>query len=387
MFSRPRRLAFVAFGLAASVSIVAINPVVWGASANPLKITNVTGQSSSLDTAQSSTPSTTRATVMTRNTTTTVARTNGGLITSGPSRSQCVVPYLVNAKLSSLLTALKLFDDKTHTVVTCVGAYLDSAQTWSEWIHPWITSPLYGYRAWVAQEPQVRQLTLGINLIPNNLGNIKNPLPWELSCAAGKFNSYAAQMGTHLVHAGLGYSVIRLGPEMNGKWERDYIGDTRAEQRLWANCFINEVTALRQVKGEHFLIDWNPNACVEKFPFSNYYPGNAYVDIVGLDLFDRSCVAPNTRYTFQQLANEPISLAYFEKFAASKGKPMSLPEWGLSIAPLTDDPQYVNGIGKAFTSGNYAFEEYFDYQQPHPLLGANTPLALKAFQHWFGTPN
>lgn len=374
-------------GVAAATSIVAISPVVWGATASVVATTHSTDGSINPATALSATTPTTTSTVSSTNTTTTVAGTSGGLITDGPSRSQCVVPYLVNAGLPSLLLALKRFDDKTHTVVTCVGAYLDSAQTWEEWTHPWIASPLYGFKAWIAQKPNVRQLVLGINLIPNNLGNIKNPLPWELSCAAGKFNSYAAQMGTSLVHAGFENSVIRLGPEMNGKWERDYIGDTRAEQRLWADCFANEVSALRQVKGEHFLIDWNPNACVERTPFGNYYPGNAYVDIVGLDLFDRSCVAPYTRYTFHQLANEPVSLTYFENFAASKGKPMSLPEWGLSIVPLTDDPQYVNGIGKAVTSGNYAFEEYFDYQRPQPLLGPKTPLALKAFQNWFGQPN
>jgi beta-mannanase len=172
---------------------------------------------------------------------------------------------------------------------------------------------------------------------------------------------------------------------MNGMWENDFIGNTMQEQKLWATCFANEVTALRRATGEHFLIDWNPNACVENIPYARYYPGNGYVDIVGLDLFDESCVAPKTPYTFSQLANEPASLTTFEAFAAAKGKPMSLPEWALSATPIRDDPAYVNGIGSTVAYKDFAFENYFDFQQPSPLLGSQTPLSLAAFQNWFGS--
>jgi beta-mannanase len=44
------------------------------------------------------------------------------------------------------------------------------------------------------------------------------------------------------------------------------------------------VTALRQATGEHFLIDWDPNAGKGGYSYTNFYPGNAYVDIMGLDL-------------------------------------------------------------------------------------------------------
>jgi beta-mannanase len=264
---------------------------------------------------------------------------------------------------------------------------LNSASTWSAWVHPWVAAKKFGYSSWVAKEPQSRQLVLGVDLIPSSLADIKDPSRWERSCAAGNFNSYAHQLGTTLVNAGLQNSVLRLGPEMNGRWENDYIGDITQEQNLWASCFAHEVTALRQVIGEHFLIDWNPNACVENIPYAHFYPGNAYVDILGLDLFDESCVAPSTPYTFQQLVNEPASLAKFEAFAAATGKPMSLPEWALSVSPVKDDPGYVNGIGSTVANGNFAFESYFDFQKPHPLLGPHTPLSLAAFQKWFGTAN
>lgn len=327
-----------------------------------------------------------RSTHATVSTTTTVPMDTGGLIIAGPSRSRCLEPNLTGVGFAKLSASISAFEAKTHSVVTCVSAYLNGASTWTDWSHPWVASKRYGFSTWVSAQPKTRQLVLGIDLIPTSLSNVKNPLLWEKTCAAGKYNAYATQMGRTLVAAKLGDSVLRLGPEMNGTWERDFIGFTAQEQRLWAQCFANEVTSLRKVPGQKFLIDWNPNACVEDIPFWRFYPGNQYVDILGLDLFDQSCVAPYKVYTFEQLAHEPASLSQFEKFATAKGKPMSLPEWALSAVPLRDDPGYISGIGSTVANGNFAFESYFDFQTPEPLLGPKTPKSLVAFHKWFGSP-
>ncbi len=322
-------------------------------------------------------------------TTTTVPSTPGapkGLITKGPSRSECLEPNFTDTGLRALESAITSFDAKTDTSVSCISAYLTTAPTWTAWVHPWVTQAQYGYSSWVAQDPQSRQLVLQVDLIPNSLKNVSDPLSWEQSCAAGDFNSYATQLGTNLVAAGLENSVLRLGAEMNGVWEADFIGTTTVEQHLWATCFANEVTALRKAPGGHFLIDWNPNACKKNIPFANFYPGNAYVDILGLDLFDASCLFSRP-VTFAQLANEPAGLAHFEAFATAQGKPMSLPEWGLAPTPAGDDPGYIDGIGSTVASGDFAFETYFDANviiRPYLPLGSRTPLSLAAFQKWFG---
>jgi beta-mannanase len=226
-----------------------------------------------------------------------------------------------------------------------------------------------------------------VDLIPTSLGNQNNPSVWEQSCAAGQFNAYAQQLGTNLVTAGLGNSVIRLGPEMNGPWEVDFMGTTTAEQNMWASCFANEVTALRQATGEHFLFVWNPNACYENVPYTNYYPGNAYVDILGLDLYNGLCTVPSTStvsITWGQLASEPSGLGNFEAFAKTLKKPMSFPEWGLLKNPNGDDAAYINGIGSTIASGNFSFETYFDAGDHGVLqVGTSTPRALVAFRKWF----
>lgn len=305
-----------------------------------------------------------------------------GLITAGPSRSECAELNFNDTGLGALQSAVTSWDATTNSTASCLLAYLNGAPSWAQWEDPWVAASQYGYTQWVAQSPQSRQLILQVDLIPDSLDNASNPLSWEQSCAAGDFNSYATTLGNNLVAAGLQNSVIRLGPEMNGTWEADYMGSTAQEQSLWATCFDNEVTGLRQASGANFLIDWNPNAC--NIPFSTIYPGNAYVDIIGIDVYDASCVS-SSPVTFSQLANEPDGLASVEAFANSQGKPMSLPEWGLYSSAGGDNPGYINGVGSMVANGNFSFEAYFDAGAQNTLeLGSGTPLSTAAFRQWFG---
>jgi hypothetical protein len=224
-------------------------------------------------------------------------------------------------------------------------------------------------------------LVIEVDLIPQSLQGGSSPLGWETSCAAGDFNTYAAALGTNLVRAGLENSVIRLGSEANGTWEGDFVGNTVQEQNLWASCFDNEVTSIRQATGEHFLIDWNPNSCTENIPYANYYPGNAYVDIMGLDFYDVDCDAPTTAVSFAQLSGVAAGLTTFESFAASKGKAMSFPEWGLSTTPAGDDPAFITAMGNTVDSGNFAFQEYFDTGSgsSEPIDTGSTPQSAAAY--------
>lgn len=322
--------------------------------------------------------------------TSTSKASGGGLISAGPTRSECLTINTASGQsgLSYIQSQVANFDSVTGSSVTCISAYLNGSPSWSAWEHPWVTSSQYGYTTWVAEQPQDRQLVLETNLIPTNLENVNNPTAWERSCVAGDFSSYATELGTSLVAAGLQNSVIRLGAEMNGVWEGDFIGTKTSEQRLWAKCFDSEVTALRKAAGEHFLIDWNPNACVGNYPYGAYYPGNAYVNIVGLDLYDVGCLTPTKSLTFKTLSREPAGLNYFVSFANAHHKPMSLPEWGLSTIPSGDDPGYIDGMGETVAKEDFSFQSYFEGggQNVKALaLGTGTPLSDAAYKQWFGS--
>jgi beta-mannanase len=81
---------------------------------------------------------------------------------------------------------------------------------------------------------------------------------------------------------------VRLGIEANGNWEADYVGNTAQEATDWAETYDSEVAAMRAVPGTNFEFVWNPNACYSSgvSSLAGWYPGNAYVDIVGADLYD-----------------------------------------------------------------------------------------------------
>jgi hypothetical protein len=82
--------------------------------------------------------------------------------------------------------------------------------------------------------------------------------------------------------------------------------------------------------GPALTVIWNPIAGLDARrarPAQEFYPGDAYVDMVGNDMFaSRGGVASHA-------ANEAL-------YRAHPGKPYSLPEWGLSI----DDPGFVKKI-------------------------------------------
>jgi hypothetical protein len=312
-------------------------------------------------------------------------------IIAGPSRSECVAgPNTGAPTLANDEAAVADFESTTGTTVTCIISYLNGAPSWKNWTQPWAAQPYYGYDAWVAEDPSVRQMVFQLDLIPDSLENINDPLPWETACAAGDYNTHAVAFAEYMVKAGLGNSVIRLGAEGNGAWEADYIGSTTQEQNLWAKCFDNEVTQFRRVKGAHFLIDWNPNATVDATPYANYYPGNKYVDILGLDFYDIAAWTPTVKVLFPSLAHQPMSLAHFEAFAKAHGKPMSFPEWGLVSNPPADDAQYIDGVGDAVETQDFAFESYFDIADgigndaTVVLSPSTTPKSIIEFNKWFG---
>jgi beta-mannanase len=250
-----------------------------------------------------------------------------------------------------------------------------------------------GWDAWLSESP-AHQVVLSQDLIPKSVSNNSNPLAWEQSCANGDYDQYATALAENLVSYGAGNTVIRLGTEANGPWEDDYIGSTSAEMTDWAKCYANEVTAMRAVRGAHFLFVWNPNACTHYIPLSMWYPGNSYVDIIGADNYDWDCrtiktvaqegwksYSTDNSYAGAGDPNFP-SLANIEAFAANHGKPMSFPEWGLPTGD--DDPAYVIGLAGMFNSEDFAYESYFDNNDDGVApLGSSIPKATAAYTKAF----
>jgi beta-mannanase len=165
-----------------------------------------------------------------------------------------------------------------------------------------------------------------------------------------------------MVASGCGSSVLRLGWEFNGRFTAWAAG---GHERQFASYWRRIVTVLRAVPGAHFRYDWsvlagNANADVEAA-----WPGDAWVDYVGLDAYDtaRSGHDPAGRW-FEQV-HRPNGLEWHARFASAHHKPLTFPEWGLSLRPHDDlgggdDESYVRNMVRWIRQHDVAYAIYFD---------------------------
>ena len=114
--------------------------------------------------------------------------------------------------------------------------------------------------------------------------------------ATGAYNSYFVTLAQTLVAGGQANAYLRLGWEFDGSWMA-WAATTPGAEASFASYFQQIVTAMRSVPGEQFRFVWNPDAGA--FTQSGYsvaaaYPGNAYVDVIGLDAYDQSWAMPQT---------------------------------------------------------------------------------------------
>jgi hypothetical protein len=301
---------------------------------------------------------------------------------------------------------LKAAESATKVTFNCLTTFVNPVDTWADWETPWVFSNDYSgggnWAAWLAASSS-HQMILGVDLIPqsapgnpeNPSGDNSDPLEWESACAAGHYNSDATQLAKNLVSYGAFKNgsplVVRLGIEANGNWEADYVGGTSAEATDWAKCYGKEVSAMKAVAGTHFLFVWNPNACYSSASnapsLSAWYPGSAYVNIIGADAYDTDCTNNKTvaqeGWAAYASAGKP-SLDSIKSFAAAKGKSMALPEWGLPSGD--DDSAYVGGIGHLVANDDFAFQSYFDVGDDGiATLGSDIPKSTATYTKEFGT--
>jgi beta-mannanase len=194
-----------------------------------------------------------------------------------------------------------------------------------------------------------------------------------------------------MVAAGEGNSYLRLGWEFDGNWYA-WQAQTATDEANYASYFRQIVTAMRSVPGAAFNFVWNPDASAfvsTSDSVTAAYPGNAYVDVIGLDLYDRSWASPATPQNAWTSTYLP-ELTAAESFAQSEDKPIALCEWGAQFGSngLGDDPYYINSMinWMSISSNDVAYESYFNGDttavggsSDSNLDGGSFPDSLSAF--------
>ncbi|MGW3723890.1 glycoside hydrolase family 26 protein [Streptomyces sp. F001] len=139
--------------------------------------------------------------------------------------------------------------------------------------------------------------------------------------AAGEFDHHFRALAERLVRLEVPDTVLVLGWEMNGT---TYTHRCGPDPRAWKKYWNRIVTTMRSVPGQNFRFEFTPSRGRDAIPWTECYPGDDTVDIIGMDAYDQPAGK-----SFDQQVNEPYGLQDHVDFAKAHGKPASYPEWGL----------------------------------------------------------
>src|ERR1700677_3558457 len=332
-------------------------------------------------------PPTTTTTASPATTTTTRPRTT---TTTAPPATTTTGPVTATAPPTSSLQqgaydstptpqGMAAFAQETETSPTVAMDYLASNGGWSGLDGSggslaWLTGPWKG---------SGYTLSLGVPMFPTGVGASL------ATGATGAYDSYFTTLAQTLVAAGQANAYLRLGRECDGSWSAWSAGPPSAEASF-ATYFQQIVTAMRSVAGEQFRFVWDPD--VGAFTDAGYsvaaaYPGNNYVDVIGLDAYDQSWATPQTPTNAWSSTSLP-SLTAAQQFASANGKPLAFCEWGVTIRSdghgLGDDPYYIDQMVSWMHSpaNDVTYESYFDDSTGGVnslITGGSFPDSLAAF--------
>jgi hypothetical protein len=244
--------------------------------------------------------------------------------------------------------------------------------------------------------------------------------------ANGGADSYYKTLAQNLVSAGFGSSYIRIGWEFNASsmgWS--VCNQEGSGPTSWLKDFVpayrNIVTSMRSVSGASFKFIWNPidtsSSSCPGIHLENLYPGDSYVDVVALDVYDGigtkissdaarwtdllngvgnggyTAVTPNA-INGQKFEAEGYGLKWLAAFGKEHNKEISLPEWGLESTTQNagggDDAYFVTQMAnwiKANATGPVLFWNSGGGTLPLDIpnyTSGNTPNATAAFKAEFG---
>lgn len=297
-----------------------------------------------------------------------------------------------NGTDSSLVRSFEKWAGHKITYATDFGP----RQTWDD-----IANPDHLLAEWKGSR---YTLVYAVPMLPETLNpdnDMKRKNKLMRTGGRGEYNDHFVTLGENLVANGQKDAILRVGWEFN---LRSWAWGTDKEE-LYIKFYREIVDAMRSVPGQQFEFDWNPNNGFNPNPGEKYYPGDKYVDYVGVDVYDlhggvypypKKCDALCKEERQTRAWNEAIyggthGLRFWTDFAAQRGKPVSLPEWGLwdrfDKTGGGDNPLFVEFMHDYISrpQNNVAYANYFNlnsFQGKHSLT-KSFPASGKVFRKLF----
>ncbi|EMA47059.1 glycosyl hydrolase [Halococcus saccharolyticus] len=246
-------------------------------------------------------------------------------------------------------------------------------------IQPWTN--------WVAENDE-RQMAW--DLMVHNFTTLED-------AANGGINDAVASFGNSLVNNDQENSYIRIV----GEFDLGHTINPQTDQeKQWFVEMWREMTdTLRSVSGQDFTIVWNPNYDIRyKGSYAeDTWPGDGYVDMVGIDIYDRNwdqyagAGEPTRDDHIAAWDRSKAHLDWFRNWADDHEKELCIPEWGVwehtnSSHGGGDNPYFVQEMYDWMNENDVAWHVYFEQLDKHALYGPETqfPEASSKFKELFG---
>ena len=259
------------------------------------------------------------------------------------------------------------FENFMGEPVSFLGAHTGRA-SWSDWT---------GSISWLAQQFSSvnAQLTWTIPMFADG-GDLAD-------AAAGKYNSYYLEAAQTLAADYSNSSVIyiRTGEEFNGNWMP---WSAQSDPQQYIAAYQDFVTVFRSVSSK-FKFEWNVNIGDQGMNPALAYPGDKYVDIIGMDFYWNPAWGDPTDPTqaWNYMVTRQYGLQWLENFAAAHGKPTAYAEWGVNS---DNAGPYIQDAEQWFASHNVVYQEYWDSNAAYEGALSDYPDAAAAFKAAFTPP-
>ncbi len=206
--------------------------------------------------------------------------------------------------------------------------------------------------------------------------------------AAGRFTHRYRRLAADLVDNGMSDAHLRFGAELNGDWGPD---TAVGRPDLFVDAWTEIVTAMRSVSGSAFDFVWAPDVWKRQMEPTRAYPGDEFVDEVGLTFYDKGacypyptrcspdCLRRHRQCTWEKLLRgrgEDYGLDFWTRFARRHNKPLVFPEYGVMAR------EWVTPGG----GDNPQFFRYFDdWMRDHvDVVGWHAPWSWTAGPSYIG---
>jgi hypothetical protein len=190
-----------------------------------------------------------------------------------------------------------------------------------------------------------------------------------VACASGDYDAHWRDFGTTLTARGRQASIVRLAWQFNGndvEWNA-------TDPTAWVACFRRVVTAIR-TNAPAAVIDWSMNAHGTAQPPGgnafDVYPGDEFVDVIGIDAYDMTPSSPDGA-AFVAQCSGPEGICSVATFARQHGKRLGVGQWAVVTCNGFgdrggDNPFYVERMHQVFADNAdiMGYETY--YNDPNP---------------------